>query len=151
MPRGHILNDISLFLYRTHRRSPYHDKSEDQGYRMKKIEAIVRPEKISRIKSELLKLGISGMTLSDVSGWSKGRELHLQWRGQKIAYDLVPKIKIEVVTPDSFVDKIVECIVEQGKTDKGQEGDGVIFISSIEDAINIATSLRGERAIVHSK
>jgi nitrogen regulatory protein P-II 1 len=118
---------------------------------MKKIEAIVRPEKISRIKSELLKLGISGMTLSDVSGWSKGRELHLQWRGQKIAYDLVPKIKIEVVTPDSFVDKIVECIVEQGKTDKGQEGDGVIFISSIEDAINIATSLRGERAIVHSK
>ena len=65
---------------------------------LKKIEAIVRPEKISRLKSELLKLGIGGMTLTDVSGWSKGRELHLQWRGQKIAYDLVPKIKIEVVS-----------------------------------------------------
>lgn len=117
---------------------------------MKKIEAIVRPERISTIKSELLKIGIGGMTLSDVSGWSRGRVLHLQWRGQKIAYDLVPRIKIEVVTPDSFVDKIVECILEEGKTDKGQEGDGVIFVSTVDEAINIATSARGERAIVHS-
>ena len=117
---------------------------------MKKIEAIVRPEKISRIKSELLKIGIGGMTLSDVSGWSKGRELHLQWRGQKIAYDVVPKIKIEIVTPDDAVDRIVKCIVEEGKTDGGQEGDGIIFISTIDEAINIATSLKGEHAIVHS-
>ena len=116
---------------------------------LKKIEAIVRPEKISRLKSELLKLGIGGMTLTDVSGWSKGRELHLQWRGQKIAYDLVPKIKIEVVSSDSFADKIVDCIVKEGKTGSGQEGDGVIFISNIDEAVNIATSARGEQAIYH--
>ncbi len=117
---------------------------------LKKIEAIVRPEKISRLKSELLKLGIGGMTLTDVSGWSKGRELHLQWRGQKIAYDLVPKIKIEVVSSDSFADKIVDCIVKEGKTGDGQEGDGVIFISNVDEAINIATSAKGEQAIFHS-
>lgn len=116
---------------------------------MKKIEAVVRPEKISSIKAELLRKGIGGMTLTDVSGWSRGRELHLQWKGQKIAYDLVPKIKIEVVTPDNVVDSIVDCIVEEGKTDGGREGDGVIFITTIDDAINIATSRRGESAIVH--
>src|SRR5262245_22516947 len=116
---------------------------------MKKIEAIVRPEKISDIKTELMKKGIGGMTLSDVSGWSRGRELHLQWRGQKIAYDLVPKIKIEIVIPDNLVDGIIETIVDEGKTDGGQEGDGVIFIHTIDEAVNIATSLKGERAIVH--
>jgi nitrogen regulatory protein P-II 1 len=116
---------------------------------MKKIEAIVRPEKISDIKSELMKRGIGGMTLTDVSGWSRGRELHLQWRGQKIAYDLVPKIKIEIVAPDNLVDGIVDCIVDEGKTDGGQEGDGVIFIQTLDEAVNIATSLKGERAIVH--
>ena len=63
---------------------------------------------------------------------------------------LVPKIKIEVVGSDSFADKIVECIVKEGKTGNGQEGDGVIFISNVDEAVNIATSAKGEQAIFHS-
>jgi nitrogen regulatory protein P-II 1 len=147
MQRGRTLNEKGSCKYSFlfHIRRYY-----TQVIHLKKIEAIVRPEKISRLKSELLKLGIGGMTLTDVSGWSKGRELHLQWRGQKIAYDLVPKIKIEVVSSDSFADKIVECILKEGKTGNGQEGDGVIFISNIDEAVNIATSAKGEQAIFHS-
>jgi nitrogen regulatory protein P-II 1 len=147
MQRGRILNEKGSCKYPSlfHIRHYY-----GRVILLKKIEAIVRPEKISRLKSELLKLGIGGMTLTDVSGWSKGRELHLQWRGQKIAYDLVPKIKIEVVSSDSFADKIVECIVKEGKTGNGQEGDGIIFISNVDEAVNIATSAKGEEAIFHS-
>ena len=147
MRRGRILNEKGNCKYS----SLFHIQCYNaRVIHLKKIEAIVRPEKISRLKSELLKLGIGGMTLTDVSGWSKGRELHLQWRGQKIAYDLVPKIKIEVVSSDSFADKIVECIVKEGKTGNGQEGDGVIFISNVDEAVNIATSAKGEQAIFHS-
>ena len=147
MQRGRILNEKGSGKYS----SLFHIQLYcARVILLKKIEAIVRPEKISRLKSELLKLGIGGMTLSDVTGWSKGRELHLQWRGQKIAYDLVPKIKIEVISSDSFADKIVECIVKEGKTGNGQEGDGVIFISNIDEAVNIATSAKGEQAIFHS-
>ncbi len=58
---------------------------------MKKLEAIVRPEKMPIVKEKLRQLGIGGMTISNVSGWSKQRELHLQWRGQPVAYDLLPK------------------------------------------------------------
>lgn len=54
-----------------------------------------------------------------------------------------------MISPDSFADKIVECIVKEGKTGTGQEGDGVIFVSSVDEAINIATSARGEQAIFH--
>ena len=147
MQRGRILNEKGSCKYS----SLFHIQCYNaRVIHLKKIEAIVRPEKISRLKSELLKLGIGGMTLTDVSGWSKGRELHLQWRGQKIAYDLVPKIKIEVVSSDSFADKIVECIVKEGKTGNGQEGDGVIFISNVDEVVNIATSAKGEQAIFHS-
>jgi len=97
-----------------------------------------------------MEIGVAGMTLIDASGWSKQRQLHLQWRGQKIAYDLVPKIEIEMVVTDETVDNTVRALVETAKTEDGQEGDGVIFITTVDEAVNIATSLKGERAIIHS-
>ncbi len=117
---------------------------------MKKIEAIVRPEKMIDVKERLLEVGIGGMTVSDAMGWSKHRELHLQWRGQKIAYDLLPKVKLEIVVPDPMVDKVVQTIIAVAKTEEGREGDGIILIYTIDEAINIATSSKGESAIMHS-
>jgi nitrogen regulatory protein P-II 1 len=117
---------------------------------MKKIEAIIRPEKMMDVKDRLVEIGIGGMTVSDATGWSKHRELHLQWRGQKIAYDLLPKVKLEILVPDPMVDKVVQSIIAVAKTEQGREGDGIITISTIDDAINIATSVKGERAIMHS-
>jgi nitrogen regulatory protein P-II 1 len=68
---------------------------------MKKIEAIVRAERMQIVKERLRQIGVGGMTVSNVSGWSKERELHLQWRGKPVELDLLPKAKFEIVIPDS--------------------------------------------------
>ena len=104
---------------------------------MKKLEAVVRPERITVVRQRLQELGVSGMTILDASGWSKMREFHLQWRGQDIAYDLVPKVKLEVVIPDSQLDSVVQAITESARTEEGEHGDGVIFIFTIDEVVNI--------------
>ena len=80
------------------------------------------------------------MTILDASGWSKMREFHLQWRGQDIAYDLVPKVKLEVVIPDSQLDSVVQAITESARTEEGEHGNGVIFIFTIDEVVNIGSS-----------
>ena len=75
---------------------------------LKKIEAIVRTELMSRVKEHLRQMGVSGMTtITTVMGWSKQRELHLQWRGRPVSYDLIPRAKFEIVAPDSQLDDII--------------------------------------------
>lgn len=115
---------------------------------MKKIEAIVRTETLPVVKEKLRAIGIGGMTISNVSGWSKQRELHLQWRGQPVAYDLLPRIKFEVVIPDSQQELVIKSIIESART--GEHGDGVIFVTQIESAINISTMEKDEAAILAS-
>jgi nitrogen regulatory protein P-II 1 len=112
---------------------------------MKKIDAIIRSERMPVVKEHLRQLGIGGMTISTVSGWSKQRELHLQWRGQPVAYDLLPKAKFELIVPDDRVDSVIQAITESART--GDHGDGVIFISTIEQAINITTLDKGEKVV----
>jgi len=102
---------------------------------LKKIEGIVRAELMSSVKEGLRGLGVSGITVSTDSGWSKQRELHLQWRGRHVSYDLIPRIKFEIVASDSQVDDIVHTILETART--GEHGDGIISISNIERAITI--------------
>jgi nitrogen regulatory protein P-II 1 len=112
---------------------------------MKKLEAIIRSEKMPVVKERLRQMGIGGMTISTVSGWSKQRELHLQWRGQPVAYDLLPRVKFEIVLPDDKAEKVVEIILETART--GEHGDGVIFLSSVGQAFNIATLDKGEKVV----
>ena len=113
---------------------------------MKKVEAIIRAERMPVVKEKLRQMGIGGMTISTVSGWSKQRELHLQWRGQPVAYDLLPKIKFEIVVPDEQVDSAVQGVIESART--GEHGDGVVFVTTIEQAFNIATLDKGDKVIV---
>lgn len=112
---------------------------------MKKIEAIIRAEKMPVIKEQLRQIGIGGMTVSTVSGWSRQRELHLQWRGSPVSYDLIPRTKFETIVQDDKVDEVIQVIVEHART--GEHGDGVIFVSTIEKAVNIATLNRDEKGI----
>lgn len=112
---------------------------------MKKVEAIIRSERMPLVKERLRQLGIGGMTISTVSGWSKQRELHLQWRGQPVAYDLLPKAKFELIVPDDRMDSVIQAITESART--GEHGDGVIFVSTIEQAINITTLDKGEKVV----
>ncbi|MGI0037929.1 MAG: P-II family nitrogen regulator [Nitrososphaera sp.] len=115
---------------------------------MKKIEAVVRTETLPMVKEKLRAIGIGGMTISNVSGWSKKRELNLQWRGQAVAFDLLPRVKFEVVIPDSQEDLVIKSIIESART--GEHGDGVIFVSAVETAIHISTMERGDSAIMAS-
>jgi nitrogen regulatory protein P-II 1 len=85
------------------------------------------------------------MTITSVSGWSKQRELHLQWRGLPVSYDLIPRSKFEILIPDDMLDFVLKTITENART--GEHGDGLIFVSNVEEAINIATLDRGEKAI----
>jgi nitrogen regulatory protein P-II 1 len=112
---------------------------------MKKIEAIIRAEKMPVVKEQLRQIGIGGMTVSTVSGWSRQRELHLQWRGSPVSYDLIPRTKFETIVQDDKVDEVIQVIVEHART--GEHGDGVIFVSTIEKAVNIATLNRDEKGI----
>ena len=97
------------------------------------------------VKEQLRQIGIGGMTVSTVSGWSKQRELHLQWRGSPVSYDLIPRTKFETIVQDDKVDEVIRAIVEHART--GEHGDGVVFVSTIEKAVNIATLNRDEKGI----
>ncbi|WP_338252154.1 P-II family nitrogen regulator [Pyrodictium abyssi] len=104
---------------------------------MKKIEAIIRPEKLEQVKKALEENGYTGMTVIEVRGRGEQRGIKLQFRGRSITVDLLTKIKIEIVTPDEDVDKIVEIIAKNART--GRPGDGRIFIIPVEKAIRIRT------------
>lgn len=112
---------------------------------MKKIIAIIRPNKLEDVKQALEEIGCHGLTVKDVKG--RGRQLGIteSYRGQDYNVDLLPKTEIEIVTKDKEVENIVKSIVETGKT--GNIGDGKIFISNVEDVIRIRTGERGDKAI----
>lgn len=112
---------------------------------MKKIEAIIRPEQLEAVRNALELAGCAGVMISEIEGHGKQKGVVQQWRGEKYKVDLLPKIKIEVVVPDSGVERITKAIVDNART--GEVGDGKIFISSIEDAIRIRTGEKGECAI----
>jgi nitrogen regulatory protein P-II 1 len=105
---------------------------------LKKIDAVVRAERMPLIKERLRNLGVAGMTISTVMGWSKTRELHLQWRGQPVSYDLIQRAKFELVIPDSQVKEVVEAIIELARSGKkGEQGDGMIFVSNVDHMMNV--------------
>jgi nitrogen regulatory protein P-II 1 len=112
------------------------------------LQAIIRAERMPIVKDQLRNIGIGGMTVSSVSGWSRQRELHLQWRGQPVSYDLVPRMKFEIAIPDDRVELVVRTIVKYARSgEMGEQGDGIIFLSSIERSINIATLEEGDRSL----
>lgn len=113
---------------------------------MKKIEAIVRPERVSAVKDALEKLGYPGMTLTEVKGHGKQKGLVQQWRGSQYRIEFLPKVKIELVVENAeSVGPVVNAIVANART--GEAGDGKIFVSSVEEVIRIRTGERGESAV----
>ena len=105
---------------------------------MKKIEAIIRPEKLNPVKSALEEIGVMGMTVHEVHGRGEQKGLEFTHRAGKYRVDLLAKTKIEIVISDDDVDKVVQKIMETART--GEIGDGKIFISPIEKVIRIRTS-----------
>jgi nitrogen regulatory protein P-II 1 len=112
---------------------------------MKKVEAVIKPFKLDDVKAGLNAIGIMGMTVTEVKGFGRQKGHVEVYRGTEYEVNFLPKIKIEVVVPDSIIDKVVSTIIEKART--GNIGDGKIFISSLEDVIRIRTMEKGETAI----
>lgn len=113
---------------------------------MKKLEVIIRPEKLEELKQLINESGHYGMTVSMVSGCGLQKGRKEIYRGAEISINLLPKIKAEIVLPDKVVDEMTNKIVEAVRT--GKIGDGKIFIYNIEDAVRIRTGDKGESAIL---
>jgi nitrogen regulatory protein P-II 1 len=112
---------------------------------MKKIEAVVRPEKLEPVRTALADVGILGMTVSEVSGRGRQRGITLQWRAGEYRVEFLPKVKIEVVVMDEDVGKALNAIVRKART--GERGDGKIFVLPVENAVRIRTGDEAESAI----
>jgi nitrogen regulatory protein PII len=112
---------------------------------MKKIEAIIKPFKLDDVKHALGELGIEGMTVSEIKGFGRQKGHTEIYRGSEYTVDFLPKVKIEVVVPDSKVHAITDAIIKSAKT--GKIGDGKVFVLPVEEAIRIRTDERGEKAV----
>ena len=112
---------------------------------MKKIEAIVKPHKLDEVKNALTKIGIQGMTVTEVKGFGRQRGHTEVYRGAEYTIDFVPKSKIELIVVDELVPQVIEAIERAAKT--GKIGDGKIFLSSVDEVIRIRTGERGRDAI----
>jgi len=112
---------------------------------MKKIEAIIRDQKLTAVKEALKAIGVPGMTVMEVKGHGKQKGITEVYRDRQYTVDLLSKVKIEVITEDANVDKVTKTIVEAAQT--GSVGDGKIFIYDVGGAIRIRTGETGDKAI----
>lgn len=112
---------------------------------MKKIEAIIRSEKLESVIEGLSGNGYPGLTISEVKGHGKQKGILHQWRGTKYSLRYLPKVKIEVVLLDEDLEKTIQVILENART--GNIGDGKIFVSTVDDVIKVRTGESGEIAI----
>lgn len=112
---------------------------------MKKIEAIIRPEKLEAVRRALEQAGTAGIMITEIAGHGKQKGVVQQWRGEKYKVELLPKIKVEVVVRDKDLERVTEAIIDNART--GDIGDGKIFVSPVENAIRIRTKETGEGAL----
>jgi nitrogen regulatory protein P-II 1 len=112
---------------------------------MTKVEAIIQNSKLEAVKSALQEAGVEGMTVIEVRGHGRQKGHTEFYRGREYSVDLIPKTKVEVVLPDSMVEKAVHAILSTART--GKIGDGKIFLSKVDDAIRIRNEDRGEGAL----
>ena len=112
---------------------------------MKRIEAIIRPEKVEAVRSALDKSGYPGIMITEVQGHGKQKGVEQQWRGERYKVEFLSKVKIDIVAKDADVDRIVATISQAAKT--GAVGDGKIFVSDVKDAVRIRTGEHGDKAV----
>jgi len=112
---------------------------------MKLITAIIRPFKLEDVREALAQEGVTGLTVTEVKGYGRQKGHTELYRGAEYVVDLLPKIKIETVVPESLVESAIEAITSSARTDK--IGDGKIFISPVEQVLRIRTGETGEDAV----
>jgi nitrogen regulatory protein P-II 1 len=114
---------------------------------MKKIEAIVRHERLQAIQDALDELGVSGLTVSEVMGCGRQKGYTEQYRGSRVNISLLPKVKVESVVSDEIVGRAVDAIADAART--GEIGDGRVFVYDVVETVRIRTNERGEDTVRH--
>lgn len=112
---------------------------------MKKIEVVIRPEKVEDVKRALEDAGFMGMTLSNVIGRGRQKGITLQWRAGEYKVEFLEKVKIQLVVDDAEKEKAITTIIEAART--GKVGDGKIFVYPVEEVIRVRTGERGKEAV----
>ena len=112
---------------------------------MKKIEAVIRPTKLDEVKAALGEIGVMGMTVTDVRGFGRQQGRTEKYRGNTYTVNLLPKLQIEIVVPDSLADEAIALVEDAART--GEIGDGKIFVYPVERAIRIRTGEEGDQAL----
>lgn len=111
----------------------------------KKIEAIIRPEKLDEVRIALEESGFIGMTVTEVKGRGKQKGIVLEWRAGEYRVEFISKLKIEIVVDDFDTERALKAIEETAKT--GKAGDGKIFVYAVDSIIRVRTGERGEKAL----
>jgi len=112
---------------------------------MKKIEAIIRPEKLEVLRQQLDKIGYPGMMVTKIEGHGKQGGVSHQFRGTEYKTSFLPKVRVEIVVTDGQVKKLIDGITEVCRS--GSVGDGKIFVTSVENAVRIRTGESGDVAV----
>ena len=112
---------------------------------MIKIEAIIRPSRLEEVKDALKAIDLTGITISQVMGCGRQKGYTEIYRGTQIDINVLPKIKVEIVIPDSSEEQVIETIIQAARL--GEIGDGKIFVYEVKDAIRIRTGERGDAAL----
>jgi len=113
--------------------------------KMKKIEAIIRPENLESVRVSLEEKGIVSMTVLEVQGRGRQKGVCLQWRAGEYCVEFLPKLRIDIVVPDDKLETAIEAITAVAKT--GRNGDGKIFVYPVEEVVRVSTGERGKEAI----
>jgi nitrogen regulatory protein PII len=109
---------------------------------MQLIKAIIRPNKVDEVKDALEKIGVAGMTVTEVRGHGQQKGHTAIYRGKEYNVTLLPKVEIDVVVTDDVADEVVKAIMAAART--GEIGDGRVFVQDVDHSYNIRT---GERDV----
>lgn len=112
---------------------------------MKKLEIVIRPEKLDELKDILDTCKVTGVMITNVMGYGNQKGYKQNYRGSEYNVNLLPKIKVETVVVEEIAEKLIEMVVKEINT--GNYGDGKIFVSNIEDVVRVRTGERGESAV----
>jgi len=112
---------------------------------MKRVEAIIRPERLEAAKEALISLGHKGLTVCEVKGHGTQKGITQQWRGEEYVIDLLPKVSLVAVVHDHEVQDVVDAIVMASRTDR--IGDGKIFVTPVEQVIRVRTGESGPETL----
>jgi nitrogen regulatory protein P-II 1 len=112
---------------------------------MKRITAIIKPFKLDEVREALAGVGVTGLTVTEVKGFGRQKGHTELYRGAEYIVDFLPKVKLDIVIPESSLDSAIDAIVQAART--GRIGDGKIFVTSVDQVIRIRTGDTGESAI----